>query len=200
MDGKQKGFTLIEILVVVTIIGVLAGLVVVLIPKGQFEAQKTQCMNNVRNLTQLMVAAPNYPPYSGANLALYWVNKRDIVGEDKLKGLFCPGDTVDTWVLSGGVDAYKDIDLSKNDYDKLTSYAGRAMTDRNCAAKKGEMESRILFCDDKQGNHNDKGFVVGFNDASVKWRDKVDDWKLSITTVVEIGEGSVVEELQCMRP
>jgi len=200
MDGKQKGFTLIEILVVVTIIGVLAGLVVVLIPKGQFEAQKTQCMNNVRNLTQLMVAAPNYPPYSGANLALYWVNKRDIVGEDKLKGLFCPGDTVDTWVLSGGVDAYKDIDLSKNDYDKLTSYAGRAMTDRNCAAKKGEMETKILICDDKQQNHNNKGFVVGLNDGATKWRDKVDDWKLDLTTDVEIGEGSVVPELQCMRP
>ena len=42
MDRNQKGFTLIEILVVVTIIGVLAGLVVVLIPKGQFEAISKQ--------------------------------------------------------------------------------------------------------------------------------------------------------------
>ena len=39
MKPKQTGFTLIEILVVVTIIGVLAGLVVVLIPKGTAEAQ-----------------------------------------------------------------------------------------------------------------------------------------------------------------
>ena len=78
MDGKQRGFTLIEILVVVTIIGVLAGLVVVLIPKGQFEAQKTECMSNIRNIVGLLEFGPRYPEKSGPNLILYLVKKGEI--------------------------------------------------------------------------------------------------------------------------
>ncbi len=65
MDAKQRGFTLIEILVVVTIIGVLAGLVVVLIPKSQAEAAKLDCMNNIRQMVGLIEAnsATKYPNF-----------------------------------------------------------------------------------------------------------------------------------------
>ena len=56
MDMKQKGFTLIEILVVVTIIGVLAGLVVVLIPRGQEKANIAECTNNQKQLAQTLIS------------------------------------------------------------------------------------------------------------------------------------------------
>ena len=139
MDGKQKGFTLIEILVVVTIIGVLAGLVVVLIPKGQFEAKKTECMNNVRNLVGLLTVGGDYPKkYGGANLILHLMPKGDIEGEDNIQNLFCPGDPDETYEDAGRAEAYGSLDVSKKgEHDHLTSYAGRDQTNKNCRAVSG---------------------------------------------------------------
>ena len=53
LDGEMGGSLTLKSFVV-TIIGVLAGLVVVLIPKGQFEAQKTDCLNNCKNLAGML--------------------------------------------------------------------------------------------------------------------------------------------------
>jgi len=201
MDGKHEGFTLIEILVVVTIIGVLAGLVVVLIPRGQFEAQKVDCMNNVRNISNLIenTKQQRYPSYAGANLILYLVNKGELVGKDNLKLLFCPGDANESLEQAGGVDAYKDIDLQRREYDKLTSYAGRDQLNPECAAKKGGAEPVVLVCDDSEDHHDKKGFVVGLTGGAAKWRHKVDDYSLRHDAPVEVGEGSPVPELVCMR-
>lgn len=199
MDGKQRGFTLIEILVVVTIIGVLAGLVVVLIPKGQFEAQKTECMSNIRNIVGLLEFGPKYPEKSGPNLILYLVKKGEIEGVDRLGLLFCPGDVNETLNKAGGVDAYKDLDLGKRgEYGHLTSYAGRDQLNKLCAAKKGSSKTFVLVCDDSEDHHDGKGFVVGLNGGAAKWRDKIDDFNMDLKKVVEIGEGSEVEQLQCL--
>jgi len=199
MDGKQRGFTLIEILVVVTIIGVLAGLVVVLIPKGQFEAQKTECMSNIRNIVGLLEFGPKYPDKSGPNLILYLVKKGEIEGVDRLGLLFCPGDTTDSLAKAGGVDAYEDLDLTKRgEYGHLTSYAGRDQLNKLCAAKKGSSKTFVLVCDDSEDHHDGKGFVVGLNGGAAKWRDKIDDFNMDLKKVVEIGEGSEVEQLQCL--
>ncbi len=202
MDAKRRGFTLIEILVVVTIIGVLAGLVVVLIPKSQAEAAKLDCMNNIRQMVGLIEAnsATRYPNYGGPNPLLYLVKKGDLVGEKRLKALFCPGDIKDTYDSAGGnPDAFKNLDLDKKgEYGDLTSYAGRNQWDKACRAKKGEMESIILVCDDSDDHHGGKGFVVGYNGGSAEWQDKVDHWKMDFDTVVEIGENSSIEALKCL--
>jgi prepilin-type N-terminal cleavage/methylation domain-containing protein len=199
MDRTQKGFTLIEILVVVTIIGVLAGLVVVLIPKGQFEAQKIDCINNVKNIVgSLEVSGTSYPKYRGPNLILYLVKKGDIVGEN-LKLLFCPGDEHDRLEDAQGADAYKDIDLKRQEYDHLTSYAGRDQLNGDCAAKKGAAEPKVLICDDSEDHHDNKGLVAGLTGGAVKWRHKVDDYGMNHDAPLAVGEGSPVEELRCMR-
>ena len=199
MDGKQRGFTLIEILVVVTIIGVLAGLVVVLIPKGQFEAQKTECMSNIRNMVGLLEFGPKYPEKAGPNLILYLVKKGEIEGVDRLGLLFCPGDVNETLNKAGGVEAYEDLDLGKRgEYGHLTSYAGRDQLNKLCAAKKGSSKTFVLICDDSEDHHDGKGYVIGLNGGAAKWRDKIDDWDMDLKKPVAIGEGSEVDELQCL--
>ena len=200
MDAKQRGFTLIEILVVVTIIGVLAGLVVVLIPKSQAEASKLKCISNIRNVVGLIegVHATKYPAFGGPNLVLYLVKKGEIVGEKNLQILFCPGDGVDSWEDSGGLEAYKGLDLKKKgEYGQLTSYAGRSRNS-DCVAKKGSMKSVILVCDDSDDHHDHKGFVCGYTGGAAEWRDKFDNWGLDHDTPVEIGENSSIDELKCL--
>jgi len=202
MYGKQKGFTLIEILVVVTIIGVLAGLVVVLIPKGKEATIKVQCQHNITQMVGLLEVGSQmqYPEYSGPNLLLYLVNKGDLEGEDNLKMLFCPGDQNESLKKIGGEKAYKDIDLNKRgEYGAYTSYACRDQRNGKCAAKMGASKPVVLVCDDSEDHHFGKGFVVGLTGGAAKWRDKVDDWGLNIKTSVVVGESSEIPELKCLR-
>ncbi len=203
MNAKQRGFTLIEILVVVTIIGVLAGLVVVLIPKSQAEAAKLECINNLRNIAGSLQTgsgkyASKYPPYAGPNLALYLVKKGELQEEESLGILFCPGDNDESLDEAGGLAAYKGLDLDKQgEYDDLTSYAGRNQKDKACRAKKGAAKQVILFCDDGD-DHHPEGLCVAYTGGQARFRSKVDDWKLDHDTKVEIGEGSDIDELKCL--
>jgi len=199
MNGKQKGFTLIEILVVVTIIGVLAGLVVVLIPRSTEKAQILECTNNQRQIVGMLVTEDKAWEYSGPNMILYFVKKQLIV-DTNLKLLFCPGDTQnETLEKAGGPEAYKNLDLKTTQFDHLTSYAGRDQSNSNCAVKKGNTSPEIMTCDDSEDHHNKKGFVCGYNDGSAKWLDKVDDLDIDIAQVVIPGEGSAVPRLACLR-
>lgn len=201
MDRTQKGFTLIEILVVVTIIGVLAGLVVVLIPKGREKANIAECQNNVRNLAGLLTGMKKLPTKGGVNLLLVLHKKGDLPDEGKLQLLFCPGDeTGDTWERSGGLQAYKDADLNKaGEYGILSSYAGRDQMDRDCAASLSSTKTQALLADDSEDHHNKKGFVIGYTDGAAKFKEKYSAWEIAVDTEVKVGEGSEVEELKCLR-
>ncbi len=199
MNGKQKGFTLIEILVVVTIIGVLAGLVVVLIPRSQEKAQQLECISNQRNLAGTLVSAdPDAWRRSGPNLILQFVKKGDI-DKASLKILFCPGDLIDSLDKAGGPDAYKALgDMNvQGQYGHLTSYAGRDQGKPACVAKAGQGRI-IMTCDDSEDHHNKKGFVVGYTDGSATFLEKEKTWNLGLETVVNIGEGSSAPELECL--
>jgi len=201
MDVKQKGFTLIEILVVVTIIGVLAGLVVVLIPKGQEKQVEVQCVKNAQGLANLLIVGQGaqFPAYRGADLILCLVNRGDLRGERYLKTLFCPGDTTDTWERAGGTEAFDKLDLTrKNEHGNLTSYAGRDQLDAKCAAKKGG-DATVLVCDDSDDHHYKKGFVVAWTDGGAEFRSKAENWKIKFDKPVDIGENSEIDELKCLR-
>jgi len=205
---NASGFTKIELLTLIGVIGLavalvvtlLPGFVVILIPKGEFEAQKTQCMANIRNMVGLLEFGQKYPEKSGPELILYLVRKGEIQGTDRLELLFCPGDTSKSLTKAGGEDSYKDLDPTKRGgWGHLTSYAGRDELDPKCRAEKAAGKAVALICDDSEDHHGGKGFVVGYTGGIVKWRDKDDDWRLRPDAEVTVGKDSVVPELRCRR-
>jgi prepilin-type N-terminal cleavage/methylation domain-containing protein len=52
----MSGFTLLELLLVITIIAILVALQLPVLEKARFEAQKVECMNYKRQLIQLYYA------------------------------------------------------------------------------------------------------------------------------------------------
>jgi len=168
--------------------------------RAGFEAMKTECMSNMRNIVGLLEFGPKYPVKSGPNLILYLVKKGEIDGWDRLNILFCPGDRKESLRMAGGVEAYRDLDLARRgEYGHLTSYAGRDQLDEKNAARKGSPKTQVLVCDDSEDHHGGLGFVVGLTGGAAKWRDKVGAWNLDPKTHVTVGEDSVVEELRCLR-
>ena len=51
----EAGFTLVEILVVITIIAALIGVVAAIIPQAQQANRKVQCANNLKNIGGMLV-------------------------------------------------------------------------------------------------------------------------------------------------
>jgi len=55
MGDHKKGFTLVELLVVVTILGILMALIIPAVGAARASARNAQCQNNMRNIAQAML-------------------------------------------------------------------------------------------------------------------------------------------------
>lgn len=55
MGDRKTGFTLVEMLVVITIIGVLMAMLIPAVGAARASARNTQCQNNLRNIAQAML-------------------------------------------------------------------------------------------------------------------------------------------------
>ncbi|HEV3418146.1 MAG TPA: DUF1559 domain-containing protein [Pirellulales bacterium] len=77
-ERLRRGFTLVELLVVITIIGILMGLLLPAVNAAREAGRRTQCQNNLRNLAQAILqheSAKGYLPTAGWGYA--WTGDAD---------------------------------------------------------------------------------------------------------------------------
>ena len=196
----RRGYTLIEILVVISIIATLSGLTVHIVKTGQFEAKKLECQNNVRQLLSIIELGEGarFPHHNGSAVLHYFVLRGDLQGEDDLETLFCPGDLDASLRQAGGVEGLRAL-RQGDSFDHATSYAVRGFAEKGCRVSKGARGSVVLIADDSDDHHDGRGIIVGLSGGAVKWRSKFDRYGLAPEESIEIGTESAVEELRCLR-
>ena len=185
MGSRQRGFSFIEILVVMGIISVLVSMVVVLIPMVQEKSRQSKSTDNVKSMLTHMVSRRTsrggWPRYNGKNfvLSLVATNQIDRRNKMNLEMLFSPGDVL--YKLEDvDLDRYKDITKKalKNatDFHELTSYAGRRNDERDfLITPDQESLGTIIICDDDDGPlHHPDGIVAGYSNGGARfleWED-----------------------------
>ena len=176
---RSSGFTLVEILVVMTIIAALAAAASIMIPIGIENSRKTACSKHLKELGGAYLvrklAQPGAPAHSGSALLLSWRKEREIVREGQEELLLCPGDPHAVYPRNDADRArWDDVDLS-DPSDDLCSYAVRDF--RQFPLEKGSGKIEIIACDrhgvDGVTAHHDGGLNVLYDDGSTKFLDRV---------------------------
>ncbi len=107
MGGKRKAFTLVEMLVVITIIGILMALILPAISAARARAQRTTCADNMRNVAQALTieaSRKGYFPYYVSAVGTKNINWTAAA----LKHI--RGDVYDQWVSPSG-SAIADLEI-----------------------------------------------------------------------------------------
>lgn len=180
---RQRGFSFIEILVVMAIIGVLATMVVALVPMIQERGRRTKSQDNVRSLLLFMIdrragkVSGGWPRYNGKNFVLSVVATKDldIRRKENLELLFSPGD-VEYTLEDVDMKQYEEINktsLKDGDFHTLTSYAGRRNGDSEYRVTPDqESMGTLLICDDDDGAlHHPDGLVCGYSGGDVRYKE-----------------------------
>ncbi|MEE8104714.1 MAG: prepilin-type N-terminal cleavage/methylation domain-containing protein [Planctomycetota bacterium] len=202
MRKNNRAFTLIEVLVVITILATLAGMVSLIIPVALELGNRTECINNVRSLVGMLEAdrGSRYPKRNGPSLLMHLVARGRMAGNDQLGVLFCPGDLDESLDGAGGAEAYRGLQIDEaDDYSSMTSYAARAQAMKKHRTRRGAVPAAVLVADDSADHHRNEGIVVGLTGGSAVWRDKMNDYGLAVDASLTVGEDSSVEELRALR-
>jgi prepilin-type N-terminal cleavage/methylation domain-containing protein/prepilin-type processing-associated H-X9-DG protein len=167
---RTSGFSLIEILVVITIIGLLMGLAFGPVQNALEGGRNTKCMANLRGIGQSFSIYKGqrnkgrWPEESGMRFLLTLVKHKQIEGKNT-EIFLCPGtsDRNDTGV--GGEDG-----SSYEDWDNLDSasisYAGRDQAEY--PIRGGDESQLIIASDDNEFGPNHKNLTnYLFADGSV---------------------------------
>jgi len=152
-----SGFTLVEILAVIAILGLLVSLAVPAITKARASGNARACQSNLRQISQLLQSYVDnrnkgrWPKESGIKFLLILAEKDEVRGES-LDIFVCPGTDDVTWVD----DADPTPGTGFADWDNLEpgciSYAGR--DNRNFPLNKNRLDEEVIAADDNDGRPN----------------------------------------------
>lgn len=173
----EAGFTLVEILVVITIIAALIGIVAAVIPQAQQASRKLQCANNLKQIGGMLVerATGKGLGTRGGAAMLLNVYKIGSIRKGDERVFLCPGDII---IRGQNIDdaefrkRYESLDLDHVD-PLLCSYAGRnrKVHPINPAAREKQAWACDCQGDDGRTGHHKGGLNVLYDDASVVFMD-----------------------------
>jgi prepilin-type N-terminal cleavage/methylation domain-containing protein len=167
MRRTAQGFTLIEIMVVITIIAALVSTVAIIVPKMQENQKKLSCQNNLSQLGQIyaMEAMENKgkaQKYSGVALWLSYRKDAKQIRRGDERALICPGDNIAPPDTEDDKKKWDNVNL-QNPATDLCSYAARDFVNHPIGA---EDKDKQIIGTDRQGanqrtmHHKDAIIVV----------------------------------------
>lgn len=205
IDSRRAGFTLVEILVVITIIAALMALAVPVYQNAQDSANVTACKSNLRNIALTLKNFKDlrnkgrWPKESGIQFLLTLAKYDEVAAKD-MKVFLCPG-TEDDNVMQGDPEqtpgsAYADWD----DLNPATiSYAGRNNVEFPINKNKENEEVIAADDNDMRGNHRTTtnyvyadGSPAGFDVKDAQDR----GYDLGGLEYIPVGPESPFEQLQ----
>lgn len=159
---KQSGFSLIEILVVITIIAALVGLATPIIQNALDKARSVTCAAHLKDIGQNLFLwkqrhKDRWPREAGIRFLLVLHRDGQITGKDTSVFL-CPGTEDINWTTEDGTEGstYQDWD----ELDPMTiSYAGR--DGNNHQINKNKENEEVVAADDNDGRGNHR-FATNF--------------------------------------
>ena len=144
---EGRGFTLVELLVVIVIIAILAALLLPAIARARALAQRTQCQSNLHQF-DIALSGFCYPPVNKYPANLMLLGSNDI----SVKMFLCPGD------LTNAINPIQ-----------------TAIDDSNCSYKyrpslnPATPAGTIIIADENLGYHTGEGINGLDTDHSTKW-------------------------------
>lgn len=179
MRRDTSGFTLIEILVVITIIAALAGSVMLAVSYSQEKFRQVQCADRLRQVGMLytadQIAGGGRPRFSGASHFLAMRVEGRIQRRNE-QVLVCPGDpSVIVPQTPEDRDRYDDVDLA-NPSDELCSYVVRDFATHPIGREQYAVQA---IAADRQGldhrtAHHRGGINVLFSGGTVKFMSRTE--------------------------